>query len=77
MTTERRLRRIAKRIRTALLLAALFAARPTLAVAHTGDDATFKHVVAEFALWGLGLAAALALLVAVFWVRARILRRDA
>lgn len=46
-----------------------------VAVAHTGDDATFKHVVIEFALWGAGLAVVLALLVAIFWVRAKFLRQ--
>lgn len=58
------------------LALALAFARPELAAAHTGDDATFKHVFIEFALWGIGLAAALALLIAVFWVRARVLRRS-
>ena len=50
-------------------------AQPEVALAHTGDDAEFKHVVIEFALWGIGLGAAIALLIAVFWVRARVLRR--
>jgi len=62
--------------RSLMLAVALLVARTGIATAHTGDDATFKHVLIEFTLWGLGFGGALALLVAVFWVRARLLRRS-
>ena len=77
MTSRVQLRRIALQVLVAAALTlALAFGRPELAAAHTGDDAAFKHVFIEFALWGIGLAAVLALLVAVFWMRARLLRRS-
>ena len=50
-------------------------AQPAVAAAHTDDDADLKHMAIEFGLWGAGLGAVIALLVAVFWVRAMLLRR--
>ena len=58
------------------LAVAAMVAQPAVAAAHTNDDADLKHIVIEFGLWGIGLGAAIALLVAVFWVRATLLRRD-
>lgn len=76
MTSRRRLQRIAGQVLVAVGLAlSLAITQPGLAMAHTGDEAEFKHVVIEFALWGIGLAAVIMLLVAVFWVRARLLRQ--
>ena len=65
------------RILTAIGMAiALVLASSQSAAAHTGDDAEFGHIFLEFALWGIGLAAFVGLLIAVFWVRARVLRHD-
>lgn len=69
--------RIASQLLVAVgLTLSLLVAQSGAAMAHTGDDAEFKHVVIEFALWGVGLAAAIVLLVVVFWVRAKLLRRS-
>ena len=43
-----------------------------IALGHaSGADATPEHVLLEVAEWGLAAAAALGLIVLVFWVRAR------
>jgi hypothetical protein len=45
--------------------------------AHTGEDASSSHIIEEFGLWALGVVAALAVLVLVFWIRARLRRESA
>jgi hypothetical protein len=43
-----------------------------IALGHTsGSGATPEHVLLEVAEWGLAVAAALGLIVLVFWVRAK------
>lgn len=75
VTGRSRLGRIRVRVLTAAGLAvALALVQPEVAAAHTGDDAQFGHIVVEFALWGIGLAALIGLLISVLWVRARLLR---
>lgn len=75
VTGRSRLGRIRARVLTAAGLAvALALVHPDIAAAHAGDDAPFGHVVVEFALWGIGLAAFIGLLISVLWVRARLLR---
>ena len=44
-------------------------------VGHTGDDVSLEHVIIEVATWALAVAAVIAGIVAVFWVRARVSRR--
>lgn len=76
VTGRKRFGRVATGVLVGTGLAlSLAVAQPGLAMAHTDDDAEFKHVVIEFGLWGIGLVAVIALLVGVFWVRARLLRR--
>lgn len=75
VTGRSRLGRIRARVVAAAgLAAALALVHPDIAAAHTGDDAQFGHIVVEFALWGIGLAAFIGLLVSVLWVRARLRR---
>jgi len=64
--------------RLTLILAAVSAAQMlsySAALAHTGDDAAAGHIVVEFGQWAVGAAAVLGLVVLVFWIRAKALRR--
>ena len=55
-----------------LLTAVALLAMPSDVIGHTsGAGATLDHVVLELAEWGLALAVVLALIVLVFWNRAR------
>jgi len=55
-----------------LLTTVALLAMPGDVLGHTsGAGATLDHVVLEVAQWGLAVAAVLALIVLVFWIRAR------
>jgi hypothetical protein len=55
-----------------LLTAMAVLALPGDVLGHTsGAGATLDHVLLEVAEWGLGVAVLLAVIVLVFWVRAR------
>lgn len=76
-TGRSHLRRIGVRAVTAAsLFVLLTVTHPAVALAHTDDDAEFGHMVGEFALWTAGLAAVVALLISVLWIRARMLRDE-
>ena len=65
-------------IRLAIMIAVVVSAQMlsfSAAFAHTGDDAAATHIVVEFGQWALGAAAVLALIIFVFWIRAKALRR--
>jgi len=65
-------------MRLAVLVAVVFAAQilsHSAALAHTGDDAAAGHIIIEFGQWAFGAAAVIALIVLVFWIRAKALRR--
>ena len=55
--------------------AAIVLLTPGAALAHTGSGASTRHVITEMGLWGLGIVATLAIVVSIFWVRARLIRR--
>ena len=60
----------------ALLLAvSMLLAAPRVALAHTAEGDSTWHLVTEMTVWGLGIVATLAMVVLVFWVRARLMRR--
>ena len=64
--------------RLALILGVVVSAQMlsySAALAHTGDDAAAGHIVVEFGQWAVGAAAVLGLVVLVFWIRAKALRR--
>lgn len=64
----------AKTMRLLLILitvVVLTASSPTAALAHTGEDASTGHIIVEFGQWGFGVAAAIAAVLFVFWVRSR------
>ncbi len=62
---------------SALLFAfALLLASPAIAQAHTGEGVSTRHIVIEMGTWALGIVATLALVVAFFYVRARLMRKD-
>ena len=50
--------------------AQMIAARSALA--HTGEDASTDHMIVEFGMCGLGLAAALGVIILVFWIRNKV-----
>ena len=58
------------------LVAAVLCATPRAALAHTGEGANAGHVIVEMGTWGLGIVATLAIVVVIFWVRARLIRRN-
>ena len=61
----------------ALLLATALAwAAPSAALAHAGEGASTGHVIIEMGTWGLSIVTTLAIVVAIFWVRARLIRRS-
>ena len=75
MTTRTAARRIALRVLAAIVLGLLLlAAQPGLASAHTDEDVPFSHVLLEVGRWSIGVAAVLALLVALLWLRVRLRR---
>lgn len=47
---------------------------PQSALAHTGADVPWPHVLLEVGEWTLGAAGVLAVLVALLWLRARRMR---
>ena len=58
-----------------MLAAAILVLTPGAALAHTGAGVSTRHVVTEMGTWALGIVATLAIVVAIFWVRARLMRR--
>lgn len=48
---------------------------PEVALAHTGDGATAGHILVEVGRWGIGVIASLAVVTAIFWLRAAWIRR--
>lgn len=64
--------RSAARMATVIGVAALAAlARPSVVLAHDGEDKSLSHVLLDVGVWSLGAVAVLGLLVAVLWLRAR------
>lgn len=45
------------------------------AAAHTGEDVSLEHVIVEIGTWALAVIGVIAAVVAVFWIRARAMRR--
>lgn len=60
---------------TLLLAAAAMLLESDAALAHTGENASVTHVIIEVGRWSFGVAAVLALLVGLFWIRASLRRR--
>ena len=58
-----------------VVTSALWWLTPGIAAAHIEAGANVRHVIAEVAYWGLGVAITLGIIVAIFWVRAALLRR--
>jgi len=48
---------------------------PGTAAAHIESGVNVRHIIADVAYWGLGVAVTLGLIFAIFWVRAALLRR--
>ena len=44
------------------------------AAAHTGEGVSLDHVIVEIGTWTLGVVAVIAIVVGIFWVRARVSR---
>jgi hypothetical protein len=57
---------------TLIVLTTLMALLPTVAVAHTGEDASTGHILVEFGQWGFGVTGVSAAVLFVFWIRARL-----
>lgn len=41
------------------------------AAAHSGEGVSFEHVIVEIGTWTLAVAGVIAVVIGVFWVRAR------
>ncbi len=62
-------------VQTFTLAALVLLLSPAAALAHTGEGASTMHILTEVGLWGLGVAATLGLVTAIFWIRANWIRR--
>lgn len=77
MTSRTPAIRLADRVLAANALALLLlTALPGIAAAHTGEDVSLTHVIVEVARWSIGVAAVLALVVVLLWLRVRLRGRS-
>jgi hypothetical protein len=62
-------------MRSVGLLMVLMLTLAQAASAHSGEGISMEHVLIEIGTWALAVTAVIAVIVGVFWVRARASRR--